>query len=122
MTNAKEIQDIDFTVDKNNLYREEAIVDLKSASIRRLTPIQPDGSDDSSRTPIFIGSSQLMSPEGPLPIQARLQATTLEKAYEEFPGAMREALAQMIKELQALYREQERSKRDSSRIIMPGQL
>jgi histidinol dehydrogenase len=63
-----------------------------------------------------------MSPEGPLPIQARLQATTLEKAYEEFPGAMREALAQMIKELQALYREQERSKRDSSRIIMPGQL
>lgn len=122
MENAKEIQEIDFTVDQNNLYREESIVDLKSASIRRLVPVRPDGSDDPGRPPIFIGSSQLMSPEGPLPIQARLQATTLEKAYEEFPGAMRNALTQMIKELQALYREQEQSKRDASRIILPGQL
>lgn len=120
MDTVKEVQDIDFTVDKSNLYREESIVDLKSASIRRLVPIRADGSDDPGRAAIFIGSSQLMSREGPLPIQARLKATTLEAAYEEFPSAMQSALAEMITKLQQLYREQQRGKQDSSRIIVPG--
>ena len=45
MTNGQ----IDFTVDKKNLYREENIIDLKSASIRCLTPIKQDGTIDDSR-------------------------------------------------------------------------
>ena len=39
---------IDFSIDKNNLHREEAITDLKVGSIRRLIPIKPDGTEDES--------------------------------------------------------------------------
>ena len=45
----------DIAVDQNNLYREETFTDLKVASIRRLTPIKPDGSDDFTRPAIFVG-------------------------------------------------------------------
>lgn len=113
-------KDIDFTVDQVNLYREDAITDLKVASIRRLIPIQPDGSDDTSRSPIFVGSTQLMTPEGPLPLQARLQANTLAEAYVEFPGAMRKALDEMVAQLQQMRREQSNQQKEASRIIMPG--
>lgn len=120
MTEPKSAADIDFTVDQKNLFREESITDLKVASIRRLVPIQADGSDDTSRSPIFVGSSQLMTPEGPLPLQARLQANSLAEAYQEFPGAMRQALNDMVAQLQQMRREQANQKKESSRIIVPG--
>lgn len=120
MTNFKNSADIDFTVDQKNLFREESITDLKVASIRRLVPIQADGRDDGTRSPIFLGSTQLMTPEGPLPLQARLQANTLEEAYREFPGAMRRALDDMVAQLQQMRREQASQKQNSSRIIVPG--
>ena len=113
-------QDVDFNVDVNNLYREEAITDLKVASIRRLMPIRPDGSDDPSRTPIFVGSTQLMTPEGPLPMQARLAANNLQEAYAEFPSAMQRELAEMVRRIEDLQRQQQQHKRDESRIIVPG--
>ena len=31
-------------VDRDNLYREEVVTDLKVATIRKLVPIRPDGS------------------------------------------------------------------------------
>ena len=49
----------EITVDQNNLYREESFTDLKVASIRRLTPIKADGSDDSSRPALFVGETTL---------------------------------------------------------------
>jgi hypothetical protein len=113
-------KDIDFTVDQANLYREDAITDLKVASIRRLIPIQSDGSEDTTRSPIFVGSTQLMTPEGPLPLQARLQANTLAQAYVEFPGAMRKALDEMVAQLQQMRREQGNQQKETSRIIVPG--
>lgn len=113
-------QEIDFTVDKENLYREESITDFKVASIRRLVPVKPDGSDDKSRTPIFIGHTQLMSPEGPLPIQARLVANSLEEAMEAFPDAMQKALVEVIEHVKALQKEQQNQRKDDSRIIVPG--
>lgn len=111
---------IDFQVDTTNLYREEAVTDLKVASIRRLVPVQADGSDDTTRSPIFIGSTQLMTPEGPLPLQARLQANTLSEAYEAFPKAMQEALNEVMAQVDEMRRQQESQKRDDSRIIVPG--
>jgi len=113
-------QRIDFSVDKTNLYREESITDLKVASIRRLIPINADGTDDSSRTPIFVGHTQLMSPEGPLPIQAKLAANNLDEAMAEFPNAMQQALAEMVEKLQQMQKQQADQKRDDSRIIVPG--
>lgn len=110
----------DFTVDTKNLYREEAITDLKVASIRRLTPVQADGSDDTSRSPIFIASTQLMTPDGPLPLQARLQANNISEAYEEFPKAMQEALNEVMAQVEEMRRQQAAQQKDESRIIVPG--
>ncbi len=109
-----ELAAMDFSVDTTNLYREEGFTDLTVASIRRLTPVHPDGSDDRSRTPIFIGSTQLMTPEGPLPIQAALTANSLEEAYTAFPEAMKKAVREMVAEAQRIRRE------NDSRIVVPG--
>lgn len=112
-------QGIDFKVDTNNLYREEAITDFKVASIRRLVPINLDGSEDQNRTPIFIGHTELMSPEGPVPLQARLNADNFKDAMDEFPNAMNHALADMVEKLKEMQRQQSQEKTDN-RIIVPG--
>jgi hypothetical protein len=120
MPNGSDEQQIDFTVDKQNLYREESITDIKVASIRRLIPIKPDGSADESRTAIYIGHTQLMSPEGPIPIQAKIPANNLEEAMDAFPQAMQQALAEVIESIKKAQREQELKGNDDSRIIVPG--
>ena len=120
MPNESDGQQIDFTVDKKNLYREESITDIKVASIRRLIPINPDGTDDQSRTAIYVGHTQLMSPEGPIPIQAKLPANKLEEAIDTFPEAMQQALAEVIESIKKAQREQELKGGDDSRIIVPG--
>ena len=119
MADFQNSQDIDFTVDQGNLYREEAITDLKVASIRRLVPIRPDGSDDPSRAPLFMGHTQIMTPEGPLPLQARLAANNLAEAYAVFPETMQQALSETIRQLEEIYRQEKERKKDDSRIIVP---
>ncbi len=112
---------IDFTVEKNNLYREENIIDLKTASIQCLTPIKPDGTIDESREKIFVGHTQLMSPQGPVPLHAPLKASTLEEAMENFSEAMQHAMAELIENVKKMQQEQEQAKQqEESRIIMPG--
>ena len=114
-------QNIDFTVDTDNLYREESITDLKVASIRQLVPIKADGSADGSRTSIFVGHTQLMTPEGPLPVQSKLEANNLDEAYKAFPSAMQKALDEMVERLKEMQQKQAQSqKSDESRIIVPG--
>jgi len=120
MSNGAQAQDIDFSVDRNNLYREESITDLKVATIRQLIPITADGAQDTGRTRIFIGHTQVMSPEGPVPIQSKLDADTLEQAMDAFPQAMQQALVEVIEKLKQLQQQQMQQKNDS-RIIMPGQ-
>lgn len=106
----------DVKMDMANLYREEAYTDLKTGGIRKLVPIRLDGSEDSSRSAIFSGHTQIMSPHGPLPIQGAIQAKTLEEAVLGFPQAMEEAMNRMIEEAQQYQREQ------SSKIVTPGDL
>lgn len=106
MPNGAEGQNIDFTVNRDNLYREESVTDLKVASIRKMIPIKPDGSDDPQRSEVFFGSTQLMTPEGPLPLQSELSATTLEEAMNEFPSAMQKALEQTIDRLKQMQQQQ----------------
>ncbi len=120
MSNGEQGQKIDFTVDKDNLYREESITDIKVASIRRLIPIKEDGTKDSSRTPIFMAQTQLMSPEGPVPLQSALKAGSIEEAIDEFPGAMQIALDEMVERLKKVREEQMRQKNEKSNIIVPG--
>ena len=113
--------DIDFTVDRSNLYLEEGFTDMKVASIRRLTPVKADGSPDPGRRTVFIGQTQLMTPEGPLPIQNELAASTLSEAIDKFPAAMAEAMPHVIQELRRMeqMQQQQKSQKDS-RIIVPG--
>jgi hypothetical protein len=120
MPDYEQNQQIDFTVNRSNLYREVTFTDLRAASIRKLVPITADGTEDKSRKVIFIGATQLMTPEGPLPIQTKLNATTLESAITEFPEAMKQALAEVVEEIQKMQQEQQRQSRDDSRIIVPG--
>ncbi len=112
---------IDFTFNKQNLCREESVTDLKVGSIRCLRPIKPDGTKDESRQPIFVGHTQLNSPQGLVPLQTPLQATTLEQAIDEFPGAMKKALEEMMERAKQMQAQQRGAQKENeSRIIMPG--
>lgn len=102
-------------VDQNNLFREETFTDVKIASIRRLTPVKPDGSQDYTRKSIFIGLTQLVSPQGPIPIQFPIEAKNLKEAMEQFPVAMNQTIEKMIEEAKEMKRQED------SRIIVPGQ-
>lgn len=108
----KPMNEIKFSQD--NLYREDSFTDLRVGTIRMLTPVKPDGSDDKTRSPIFIGQTQVMSPKGPLPIQGPIDAKSLTEAMEKFPQVMEQSLQQMISEIKELQRQKE------SGLILPG--
>jgi len=105
----------EISVDRDNLYREDTFTDLKVASIRRLTPIQADGSDDPKRPVLFVGETTLMSARGPLPINCPIQAKTLEEAIEAFPQAVQDAVTRLMEEAREMQRQ------EASRIVVPGQ-
>ena len=101
-------------VDRDQLYREESFTDLKVATIRRLVPIRPDGSEDDTREAIFTGQAQIMSQMGPLPIQCQIEARTLEEATRKFPEAIGRAVEKMVEEAKEMQRQ------EASRIVVPG--
>jgi hypothetical protein len=105
----------EITVDVDNLYREETFTDLKVASIRRLTPVKTDGSDDPSRPLIFVGETTLMSARGPLPINCPIEAASLTEAFEAFPQAVQDAVERLMEEARELQRQ------EMNRIVVPGQ-
>jgi len=105
----------ELSVDQENLYREETFTDLKIASIRRLTPVKSDGSDDPSRPQMFVGETTLMSARGPLPINCPIEATTLEEAVAAFPKAVQDAVERLMDEAKEMQRQ------EASRIVVPGQ-
>jgi hypothetical protein len=113
------VDSLDLTLDQQNLYREENYTDLKAGSVRRLVPVKPDGRPDEERTEIYIGTTQLMTNEGPLPVQARLMANSFQEALGVFPEAMRQATREMIAEFEKL--QQKMKSEAESRIIVPGQ-
>ncbi len=119
MTDQTMTDQIDFNLDTQNLYREESYTDLKAGAIRRLIPVKTDGTDDSAKAEIFVGTTQLLTPEGPLPVQARLMANNFQEALQVFPGAMRQATHEMIAQLEEMQKKYKQ--KEDSRIIVPGQ-
>ena len=105
---------INVEVDKDNLYLEESFTDLKAGSIRRLTPVMADGSEDKSRKTLFMAHTQLMTQMGLLPIQCELEAETIKEAAEKFPAAVNEAVENLIEKANEMRRN------EASRIIVPG--
>ncbi|MGE0858703.1 MAG: hypothetical protein AB7I01_05070 [Gammaproteobacteria bacterium] len=104
-----------FTVDVDNLYREEAITDLHAATIRRLIPIRTDGSDDPSRAQRFIGDTTLMTQMGPIPVQFPLEGPSLAEACAQFPEGIKGAIERLNERAREMARE------EASRIVVPGQ-
>jgi hypothetical protein len=94
------------TMDSTQIYREDTFTDRKVGTIRRLTPVAPDGSDDAARPVIFVGQAQVMTPMGALPISFELDAVSLNVAIEKFGAAAEQAVQQTMRELQELRREQ----------------
>ena len=112
--NQKSLDDIQF--DAANLYREETITDLHAGTIKVLTPIKPDGTNDTARTPIYMCQTELMSNAGMIPVSAPIEAANLAEAVEKFPAAVKQAVDEMIRRVQEYQREQ------ASRIVTPGEL
>jgi hypothetical protein len=104
----------EISVDPDSLYREEIFTDLKVATIRRLTPVRSDGTEDTSRPVIFVGQTTLLSQAGPVPVQCPIEASTLAEAMERFPDAVSQAVERMIEEAREMQRQ------EASRIVVPG--
>lgn len=100
-------------MDPANLYREDMFTDRKVGTIRRLTPVMPDGTDDARRKTLYVGQTQLMTPVGALPLAFEIEAASLGEAAEKFAAAAKVAVERAVKELQQLRREA------ASSIIIP---
>ncbi|HOP35948.1 MAG TPA: hypothetical protein PL090_06455 [Syntrophales bacterium] len=100
-------------VDSENLYREDVFTDIRAATIRRMVPVNPDGSQDHKRKTVFMGFTQLVTEKGMLPINFSIPAKNLKEALDAFPTALQDTVNRMVEE--AKKREQE----ESSRIILP---
>ena len=92
-------------MDPRSLYREEIITDRKVGTIRVLTPIKTDGSDDASRAVTYIGEAQLLTSVGTLPINFEIEAQTLDGAVKRFAEVAKEAVERTVKDLQELRRQ-----------------
>jgi hypothetical protein len=99
---------------QSNLYREEVFTDLKTGSIRQMTPVKPNGDLDKTREVLFAGQSQIYTPHGAVPIQFPIDAKNLQQAMERFPEAMEAYVSHLVEEAKEMQRQEQ------SRIIVPG--
>ena len=95
------------------LYREETFTDQRVGTVRRMSPVKADGSDDPSRPSIFTGQATIMTPMGSLPLSFELPAKTLAEAVSQFGPAAQQAIEEAARELQELRRQA------SSSIVIP---
>ena len=106
----------DLKVDAANLYREEVFSDLRVATIRRLTPIKADGTNDDSRPTMFSVETQILTPQGLVPVHAPVEAADLADAIEKFPQAIQAGLDRMIEEAREIRRQ------SANRIVTPQEV
>lgn len=104
----------DSKMDAASLYREDIVTDRKVGTIRRMTPLKSDGSDDAARPTLYVGEAQIMTNAGPLPINFEIEARDLGEAVEKFGDLAKEAVERTVRELQELRRQQ------ASSIVVPG--
>ena len=95
------------------LYREENFTDRTIGNIRRLTPVDGSGSEDTSRETIYIGQTQMMTNMGPLPLNFEIEATSLQEACAGFAAAAEQEVERTIAEAREMQRQQ------ASQIVIP---
>lgn len=103
----------DIKMDATDMCREEVFTDNKIGTIRKLTPVTATGQDDSERSLQFIGTTQVMTPGGALPLNFQISAETLAEAIEEFGNAAKQAVEQTMEELREMQRQA------ASQIVVP---
>lgn len=101
-------------MDETNLYREEMFTDNTVGTLRRLSPVTVSGDADPSRSEQYIGSTQVMTSAGPMPLSFEIEATNLAEAAAGFGTAAREAFEKTMEELKEMQRQQ------ASSIVVPG--
>lgn len=100
-------------MDAVSLYREEVVTDRKVGTIRVMTPIKDDGSDDAARPQLFVGEAQMLTSMGPLPISFDIEADNLADAVKNYGAAAKEGFQRAVRELQEMRREA------ASSIVLP---
>lgn len=83
-------------------------------SIHQMTPVKPNTEIDKQRKVMFIGNTQLITQQGPLPVRFPIEAKNLQQAIDKFPDSLEAFVKKMVEEAKELQRKEE------SRIIMPG--
>jgi hypothetical protein len=92
-------------IDPATLYLEEIFTDRRVGTIRRMTPVNKEGSRDNARPILYVGETQVLTPAGALPIAFEIEAGSLEDAAEKFGQLAKEAIERTVKELQELRRQ-----------------
>jgi hypothetical protein len=100
-------------MDASNLFREETFTDNTVGTLRRITPVTADGDIDENRSVQFVGSTQVLTTAGPLPLSFEIEATTLAEAAEGFGDAAKQAFEKTMEELKEYQRQQ------ASQIVVP---
>ena len=88
-----------------DLWLEEIFTDRRVGTIRRMTPVNKEGTRDNARPVLYVGETQVLTPAGALPIAFEIQAGSLEDAAEKFGQLAKEAIERTVKELQELRRQ-----------------
>mgnify|MGYP007007912754 FL=1 len=100
-------------MDTANLYREETFTDNAAGTLRCLTPVTADGETGPARPVQFVGTTQVLTTAGPLPLSFEIEAASLAEAAEAFGDAARQAFEHTMEELREMQRQQ------ASSIVVP---
>ena len=111
---AEELPDTDVQMEADSLYREETFTDRRVGTLQILTPVNSDGTADSTRQAVYVGQTQILTPAGALPLSFELEASSLQEAVEKFGDGAKSALSDAMQRLDEMRREA------ASSIIVPG--
>ncbi|MDR0361707.1 MAG: hypothetical protein LBJ46_03325 [Planctomycetota bacterium] len=94
-------------MDLANLYKQENFTDLGLGTIQVLSPVTPDGLPDGTRQKLFMGTAQIMTAHGPLPVQCDIPADNFRAACEAFPDAIKAAVNNLVEQAKQIERERQ---------------
>lgn len=103
-------------IDGSNLWKEENFTDLQVGSIRKLTPIKLDGTEDEGRLASWSATTNIMTPGGALPISGEIDASNLEEAVEKFSDAINTAVKKLQEDMIKMQQEQ------ANKIVTPDDI
>ena len=114
MADNNQIEDIRFNGE--NLWKEENYTDLEVGAIKKLVPINLDGTEDTTRKPTFTASTNIMTPSGALPLTGEIKAENIEEAIENFSDSINNALTKLQDEMMKMQQDQ------ANKIVTPDEL